>query len=122
MDITTAQFLVVVIGITATMFSAGFCWYFWLGRKMMVARVVSYMLGAEAIAHAVATYFSLSSLLNVYNTMTPEETIVLRLIIFSTGLASSIKLAVYVILERERVTVEDNDNRNSKVEKNRDRY
>ena len=120
MDITTAQLMVVIVGVVSSAFSLFFAWYFWQGRERRFARVLTYMFGAEAVANIAATYFAFQSLLNLYNTMTPEETIVLRLIIFISALGSSIKMVAYVLSEQEKIR--DIDNRHlSKVEKSRER-
>ncbi len=59
------------------------------------------MLAGEAVSMFAATYFSFSSVMNVYNTMNVYETMALRWLIFLTGVLSTGMLIRYLVEKYE---------------------
>lgn len=95
--LSALQWLTVLMGAFATIVPSYFAFYFWRDGHGRIGRVLSYMLAGEAVSMFAATWFAYHSAIEVYNLMTPGETLILRWIIFATGFFSTAHLIHYLI-------------------------
>ena len=97
------QLLTVVFGVIATLVPGYFAFYFWTDGAHRLSRVLSYMLAGEAVSMAVGVYFAYHSLIDTYNLLSPGETMILRWVIFTTGLFSTVHLLLHIIRTQRKV-------------------
>lgn len=93
--ISNLQLLTVLFGVIATLVPGYFAVYFFRGKG--IARVLSYMMAGESISMAVALLFSWYSYIGLYDSMSEVEMVILRWVIFSTGLFSSLHLIAHIL-------------------------
>lgn len=85
------QIATVMFGVVTVCLSIYLAYRF-LVLKHSLGLALGLMLFGEAVSGAVAVFFSLTSALHVYNTMSPVEAMMLRWLIFSVTAGTSIHL------------------------------
>lgn len=91
------QLVTVIFGISSVILSSWLSHRFWTVRNQL-GKALGMMLAGEAFVSGITVFFSVSSLLGVYNTMSPEEAMVLRWLMF--GVVSFTSIHLYKVMEK----------------------
>lgn len=85
----------VIFALVATALPLYLSCFFWNFNG--IGRALSFMLLGEAVSNFVALHFAINSYANIYNAMSPWESMGMRAVIFTATVFSTIHLARYLI-------------------------